>query len=179
MNNPADKDKFNNLARQMKSGDDKAAGEIFNYFSPILYRFFLSRTLNKQVSEDLTQEVFLKLVSKIDLYDEGLGNFSGWLWQIARNSLTDYFRSKKETAFSDLPDLENIFSHKDSTEKNMKIKDIMALTENFNDDDREIFSLYYVSDLSYRDIGKITGKTEGSLRILIHRMIKKIKKEIN
>lgn len=168
---------FNKLANRLKGGDEEAAEEIFNYFSKIIFRFFMARTSNRNVSEDLTQDVFLKVIAKIDTFDENLGNFTAWIWQIARNSLIDYFRSKKEVLVDDLFDESVIFREEDKIKENLeeriKIEKILQEVKKFSEAEQEIFSLHYISDLSYREISAMTGKTEGTLRVIVHRVIKK------
>lgn len=175
-----DSDKFNKLANRLKSGDIKSGEEIFNYFSPLIYRFVMARLLNRQLAEDLTQDVFLKVVSKITQFDGEKGNFSAWIWQIARNSLIDYFRDKKEIVFADMPEgMENMFKTEDQAVKNMMVREVIAEIKNFSDEEQEIFTLYYLSDLAYKDMSKITGKSEGSLRVAIHRLNKKLRGILN
>lgn len=171
-----DNDKFNKLANRMKSGDLKAGDEIFSYFSPLIYRFFMARVLSRDLAEDLTQDIFVKVVGKIDLFDENAGNFSAWIWQIARNSLIDYYRDKKETSFSDMPEgMENMFRTRDMSFDKIRVMEIMDVVNAFEEGDREIFTLFYLSDLPYREISKITKRSEGSLRVAVHRMNKKIR----
>lgn len=169
------KDRFNRLAERMKEGDRQAAGEIYDYFSPLIYRFVLARIANRHLAEDLMQDIFVKVVSKIDTFNQEMGSFSGWIWQITRNTLIDYYREKKEKSFSDFEDVENAFSTPDNIYKKMEISRIMTLVKDFNEEDRELFSLYYLSDLSYKDISKITKRSEGALRVAAHRLLKKIK----
>ena len=174
------KDKFNKLANQLKTGDRQAGEEIFNHFSPLIYRFFMARILNQRAAEDLTQDVFLKIVSKIDTFNDKAGNFSGWIWQVARNSLIDYFRAKKEVVFSDAPEgIENMYRVDDAVDRRINAKEIIEIVNNFEDDEQEVFALYYLSDLAYKEMSKITGRSEGSLRVAIHRMNKKIRKIVN
>ena len=173
-------DQLNKLANRLKKGDAKAGEELFDYFSVLIFRFFVARTSNREIAEDLTQDVFLKVVSKIGSFNEEVGNFSSWIWQIAKNSLIDYFRSKKEIPLPD--DLENFFGAyriEEEIEDNIRKKEIFEIVKKLNEDEQEVFSLYFLSDLSYREISKITEKSESSLRVLVHRMLQKIKKVIN
>lgn len=174
-----EKDKFNKLANQLKVGDTEAGEEIFNYFSPLIYRFFMARILNQACAEDLVQDVFLKVVARIDTFDDELGNFSGWIWQVARNSLIDYYRDKKEVAFADMPEgFEDMHKAKDITHVKMAAKEILDMVKNFKEDEQEVFTLHYISDLSYKEMSKITGKSEGALRVAVYRLNKKIRSTI-
>lgn len=171
-------DKFNDLAELMKKGDKRAAGEIYDYFSPLIYRFVLTRVSNKHLAEDLSQDVFVKVVSRIDTFNKDLGNFSGWIWQITRNTLIDYYRDKKEVSFSDIEDVENEFGVEDNIYKRIEMRQVKDVIKGFGDEERELFALYYLSDLSYRDISKIMNKSEGALRVATHRLLKKIKEKM-
>lgn len=175
------KKRFNRLARKMQEGNRAAAEEFFDYFYPNVFRFFMARTVNRDVSEDLAQEVFLKVISKIQTFDPKLGNFLSWTWQIARNSLTDYYREKKCLYIEECG--QNITDQGSKTEidklnKKLEVENVLSILKKFSDQEQEIFSLYFVSDLSYRSISELTGKSEGALRILIHRINNKIKKEL-
>lgn len=176
-------DKYNEVAFKLQRGDRKAAEIIFDHFSPQIYRFFLIRTLSRETAEDLTQEVFLKVIDKIQTFNHELGSFSGWIWQIAKNSVKDYYRKKKPFAITDI-----LLQNKEKTDfqegKNnplleYKVAEILDLIKEFDEDDKEIFSLHYLSDLPYKKISRLTGKSESSLRVVIHRLNKKIRKIIN
>lgn len=180
MTNPIQNRRLNALAEKMKKGDKGAAEEIFNNFSPQIFRFLLSRLANREIAEDLTQDIFFKVVRKIETFDKKSGNFSTWLWQIARNSLIDYYREKKTVPLSDfLEETKNIPDENNNLKARIEAREILSAIKNFSPEDQEIFTLRYVSDLSYRDISKLVGKTEGSLRVIIHRINNKLREIIN
>ena len=175
---------FNMLAEKLKVGEQKAGEEIFNYFSPKIFRYFMVRLSDRDAAEDLTQEVFIKLVSKIKTFDKGIGNFSGWIWRIAKNTLTDHFRQKKPIPFSSLDDaFKNSISDKKSFVQEIindnKVKEITKLVENFSEEEQEIFSLHYLSDVPYKEMSRMTKKSAGALRIAVHRINKKIREVIH
>ena len=176
-------DRFNKLAHRLKEGERKAGEEIFDYFAPQFFRFFLVRTGNRETAEDLTQEIFLKVIDKIGTYNEDLGSFSGWIWQIAKNNVKDYYRKKKTVALSDfvLQNKENsdFLKGKNDPKTELKMTEMLDLIKDLNEEEQEVFSLRYLSDLSYRDISKTTKKSESSLRVLVHRVNKKIRKLFN
>ncbi len=172
------------LAEKLKIGDQKAAEEIFNYFSPKIFRYFMVRIADRDTAEDLTQQVFVKLAGKIKTFNKELGDFSGWIWQIAKNTLIDYFREKKSIPFSNLdPAFKSSLSDKKSFVqkiiKENEIKEVIKVVENFSKEEQEIFSLRHLSGVPYRELSKITKKSEGALRITIHRINKKIREIIH
>lgn len=171
---------FNTLAEELKNGNEEAASQIFDYFSPKIYHFFIARVLQKEIAEDLTQEVFLKLVKKIHMFDKSKGDFSVWLWQIAKNLLIDYYRSNKKNIL--LPDMEVISKITVTKEiiinnpEKQIIDEITKEIKKFDELEKDLFAMRYLSELSYREISQISGKSEASLRVAVHRLNKKIRK---
>lgn len=176
-------DKFNKLASRLQKGDPKAGQIIFDNFAPQIFRFFLVRTSNRETAEDLTQEVFFKVIRRIETFDQKLGSFSGWLWQIARNTVKDYYRKKKPLPLSDYvlqkKERDDFISYANDTNQDLKMSEALDLIKNFSEEEQEVFSLHYLSDLPYKEIGKRFSKSENSLRVLVHRVNKKIRKLIN
>lgn len=172
--------RLNRLARKMQKGDAKAAEEIYNYFANKLFGFLITRVRNKATAEDLAQDIFLKLVGKINLFDPKIGNFSSWFWQLARNTLIDYYRSaeNKKMIFSDLAEetIEN-FSVDESNllESRVELNEVFEFLKTLSAEEQEVFELRFVAQLSFREISKITGRTEGALRVFSLRLKKKIK----
>lgn len=169
-------EQFTSMAAGLKRGDVGAGNEVFTYFSPLLYRFFLTRVANQTVAEDLTQDVFFKIISKIDTYDEEKGNFPGWIWQIARNTLIDHYRDKKDIPFADAGEgIEDVASAVDDVDQRMRVQEIMTAVRQLSEEEQELFSLRYVSDVSYKDMSSMLGRSESALRVAIHRLNAKVK----
>lgn len=169
-------EQFKTMAARLKRGDIGAGDEVFTYFSPLLYRFFLTRLTQQTVAEDLTQDVFIKIISKIDTFDEEKGNFPGWVWQIARNTLIDHYREKKEVVFADAGEgIEHIVSVVDDVDQRMRVQSIMAAVSRMSEEEQELFSLRYVSDVSYKDMSGMLGRSESALRVAVHRLNNKVK----
>lgn len=169
-------EQFKTMAARLKRGDVGAGDEVFTYFSPLLYRFFLTRITHQAIAEDLTQDVFIKVISKIDTYDEEKGNFPGWVWQIARNTLIDHYRDKKEITFADAGEgVEYIASAVEDVDQRMRVQNVMAVVRQLSEDEQELFALHYVSDVSYKEMSGILGRSESALRVAVHRLTNKVK----
>ena len=167
---------FNALASQLKGGDERSGAVIFDKFAPLFFGFFLQRTGTKGVAEDLVQEVFVKLVGRIETFDPTVGNFTPWFWQIARNTLNDYFRERKNILLSEMDTMEgDEFAADESLDTKEFVAEILDKVKEFSEEERDLFLFRYVQGLSYREIAEIMGKTEVSLRVAAHRIVKKIK----
>jgi RNA polymerase sigma factor (sigma-70 family) len=169
------------LAVRMKKGDRKAAEKIYAELNAKTYGFFFTRTgAQKNVAEDLTQDIFVRLVQKVQSFNEEKGAFVVWYWRIARNMLVDHYRSKKEMPFSSYESevLESMaIAPTPDFDNRLKRSRMERTLESMPDDDRELFALRYVSDLSYRDISELLGKSEGGLRVAAWRIKEKIRED--
>ena len=167
---------WNALAVRLKDGDERAGAAIFEKFAPLFFGFFLQRTGIKGVDEDLVQEVFVKLVGRIETFNPSVGNFTPWFWQIARNTLNDYFRERKNVSLSGIEDVEeDEFAIDESLDTKEFVSEILNKVKEFSEEDQDIFLMRYIEGLSYREMSAALGKTEVSLRVAAHRLIKKIK----
>ncbi len=173
-------DELTALAVRMKKGDRKAAVKLYEDLLPKAFGFFMTRTSHRQTAEDLTQDIFLKLANKVDSFDETRGRFTVWFWQMARNMVIDFYRSKKETLFSSMSDdaVEGLSSEEipdvDSRLRYEKIRNFLKL---LTEEEQELFELRYVAEMPYNEIAELLEKSEGALRVATLRIKEKIKRE--
>ncbi|MBI2448463.1 RNA polymerase sigma factor [Candidatus Microgenomates bacterium] len=137
----------------------------------------------KEDTEDLLQEIFIKVYQNINSFDPDL-KFSSWLYRIAHNQTIDYFRkNKNKSALISLDDdnglaevLQSEFDlEKDLAKKDLK-KEIIKTLEKMEAKYREILILKFLEEKSYREISDILQKPEGTVATLINRAKKEFKK---
>jgi RNA polymerase sigma-70 factor (ECF subfamily) len=173
---------INTWAEQFRKGDHRAAEQLFNHFYPVIYRFTRSRLKDKESANDITQNTFLKVARTISSFDTKRGNFSSWIWQIARNTLTDHLRTIKrnltDTASMLDISLDNIINDKqEDYSMRYDTEQVFKIVKTFHEDDQELFHLRYITELSYAEIADLTGRSENSLRVAMQRIREKIKKQ--
>lgn len=164
----------------MKQGDREAARIVYRELSPKAYAFFMSRVGRQHQAEDLTQETFAAVVYALDSFNEQKGDFVVWFWQIARNKLIDFLRTQKNTIVSlndELP-LPAETDVEQTVHTALLREQITAQLAGYEPREQEIFRLRFFAGLPYKDIARMTGKTEGAMRVKINRMQKEIKKKI-
>ncbi len=167
------------LAKAQK-GDSEAFGLIYDHFSEKIYRFIYFRVGHKEVAEDILSDTFVKAWQKINQINspEALG---GWLYQIARNNIIDYYRIKKETLSLDEASnvLEDLVNPIDEVAANMAQKKILETLNQLTEEQRQTIKYKFFEDLSNEEIAYILGKTEGAVRVIQHRAIIKLKEILN
>jgi RNA polymerase sigma-70 factor (ECF subfamily) len=185
MKSPFDKlqfDRLDRLARRMKRGDQRAAEALYEELVDKVFGFCMHRVRERKLAEDLTQEIFLKLVRHIRLYEERRGHFVVWFWRMARNTLVDHFRHTRrsaeffseplEEAHYEVPqarELGEALDHK------LRHERLASSLSKLGEEEQELFRLRYVAELSYGDIAELLDKSEGALRVAAMRLKKKLR----
>lgn len=171
---PKDADKEKTLILSAKQGNEHAFGQLYELYFDKIYKFIYYRVSHKEVGEDLTEEVFIKAWTSIKSVKED--SFSGWLYQIAKNKVIDYYRQKKTTV--DLEDIQNVLeSEQDiSDEANTVIdrKLFMRVLKELTPEQQIIIKLKFIEDMDNAEISDLISKSEGSIRVVQHRAIIKL-----
>ena len=136
---------------------------VRKYQSPIR-RFFLNKTCgDKELSDDLAQDTFLKAYTNLASF-RNLANFSTWLYRIAYNVFYDYIRSLKESqSIDDVErEVENLY-HQHANDGSIKADVTQALGQ-LNPKERECIILFFMEERQIKEIADITGMPEGTVK---------------
>jgi len=164
---------------RIQKGELELFGGIYDQFIKKIYDFVYYRTFHKETAEDLTSHIFTKALENIQSYKSTKGSFSTWLYQIARNTVIDHYRTKKEHMdiefANDLHSPQNV-----ETEAGARIHldKVKAYLKNLNPEHRDIVLMRVWDGLSYKEIAEITGKSEASTKMAFGRILEKMQKEI-
>jgi len=166
------------LVASAKRGNKYAFSRIYeNYIAPI-FRFVYFRVKNREDAEDLTQTIFFKAWDNLINYKQKENQFSSWLYAIARNTIIDYWKKKKELNIDDsLIDYESEPVH-NSIEKEEDIEIVKRAISLLSDDQQEIVILKFIEDFSNKEIAEFVEKKEEAVRQLQSRAIKMLKKHL-
>lgn len=165
-----------------KNGDQQAFGKLYDHYSGPIYRFIVLKVSGKQEAEDLMHEVFLNAWQKLPNFEERGFPFSSWLYKIARNKVIDYYRTKKQHVTIDDEQGAALVDQLRATDTNNdldttlgleKVKEAMEL---LTGEQREVLTMRFVQDLNPKEIAVILNKREGTIRIIQHRAVTKLKK---
>jgi len=142
-----------------------AAVGVFERHHLVVFRFLRRMTGDVSVAEDLSQEVFLRVIRRFESYEDRSRERS-WVFRIARNLLVDRHR-EKERSPQDVP-LDQAFSPRQRPTQGLRVVLQQALA-GLPADDREAFLMREVGGLSYDEIGDATGGTRDAARMRIYR----------
>lgn len=178
-NNKITKEEVINLVIKAKEGDKESFGKLYSEFFAPIFRFIYFRVNSKHIAEDLTQMVFIRIFSALpDFEAKNYGQFVSWCYTIARNSVIDFWRKKKEISLENIGEIDNNLLKEDLSEAvdkkhiSGKIKEAMA---NLGDEQQEVITLKFISGLSNKEISDILGKSEDVVRQMQCRALKALR----
>ncbi len=180
MRNTSDNEKsIGKLFREASAGEREAFEKLYAEFYTPLYRYMYFRLKNRSDALDLTQTVFFKFWKNIGSYKEA-GTPSAFLYTIARNTLIDFFRTKKHDA---IPSDELVAKQDEATVPELPRDDSFAEEIRnslliLGDSEREIITLRFMSELSNAEISTITGKTEPAIRQIQSRALRALREHL-
>ncbi|MBU1130582.1 sigma-70 family RNA polymerase sigma factor [Patescibacteria group bacterium] len=170
----------NFLILKASQGNEDSFGLLFDKYSKKIYRFIYYKVSIKEVAEDLTSQCFLKAWEQV-YSGIKIKHFQAFCYQIARNLVIDYYRSREK---EELPLIYQI-EQKDpgklqfNPDKNLDLQQLEKVLLNLNSEIREIVTLRFIEDLSIKEIAKIVDKSPSNIRVILHRALKELNKYIS
>ena len=158
--------------------------EIYKDYYEIVYKYLFCLTHDKDLSEDLAQETFVKMIKHIDKFS-GKSKLSSWLCEIAKNNWIDYLRKNKrqieiingnkednEIERQSEQNIEDEFIEKEDKDK------VYERINSLDEISKKVMYLRVQGDLSFKEIGDILGRTENWARVTFYRGKQKLKEDL-
>jgi RNA polymerase sigma-70 factor (ECF subfamily) len=163
-----------------RTGDQQALADLYDWYMPRVYRYAVARLGNTHEAEDLTEEVFLKMLGAIGDFRWREVPFSSWIFRIAHNCIATHFRrvAQRGGATSELSE-EMIDGRHDlaaAVEERITIEEVRIAAQQLPDAQREVIALRFAVGLSISDTAKALGKREGNVKALQHKAVAKLQK---
>lgn len=169
--------RIDELILRAQAGDAEAFGEVYNELLDPVYRYIYFK-VGPQIAEDLTEEVFFKAWKSLQSYKKKKDlPFSSWVFRIAHNIVVDYYRNHQQ--IEELPI--DVSETRKSMQPNILIDDYFRSKKLYqglkklSNTVSQAIILRFINDLNYKEIAKVMNKTEGAIRVLIHRGLNQLK----
>jgi len=174
-----DNDKEATLVRSAQEGDEQALIALYQHYLTPIYRYVYSKVGSQPETEDITSEVFLKMVRNLKNF-RGESSFKNWLYQIAKNTIADYWRRhyrKLTVSLEEFMEYDLVKSNpvqedieKELAEKEARVKKILDLLP---DNYRQILELRFLKKYLIKDIAEALNITISNTKVLQYRALKK------
>jgi RNA polymerase sigma-70 factor (ECF subfamily) len=159
--------------RKAQDGETFVVGEIYDHYRGSIFRYLYYRVSDQQIAEDLTSEVFLRMIEKISYYQDQRTSFQAWLFQIARNLSIDYYRKQNtQTSIA----LDEDFPGKveeplELLERELTIEKLSKALRKLPDNQRDVIVLRFVVGMPIAEVAETLHKTEDSIKGLQRRAL--------
>lgn len=161
---------------------------FYNEMVDHFYNFLKSSyDLSNEEINDIIAETFIKIWKNLDNYSKNPWNFIAWTWTILKNTTKDYFKLKKDIAFSEIKSQNNEdFNFEDNLADNQNIEEFLDQDYQINTikkalkqlkpEEKEIIVLKFSEWKSLEEIAQILWISYANVRVKLHRSLKKLKK---
>lgn len=152
-----------------------------------IYRYIYFRVGSEEQAQDLTSDVFLKCWQRLNSGQENISNLRAFFYQVARNSIVDFFRQRDRSPLllSEITDnsVADSFSGKkkglaDEVSTTLEIELIKKALKGLSEDYQEIIIWRYLDELEIAEIAEIMEKREGTVRTLLSRALAELRKTL-
>jgi len=167
--------------------DSQDFSKIYDTYVEKIYRFVYLRVNSKEEAQDITSQVFLNFLSKANkdskLNPQDILSLQAFLYRIAKNLVIDSYRHKGQNVVSldeneeDIPDSAGS-TVENSTEQEQNTKLLESQLSKLKSPYWEVVVWHYIEELDIETIAKILNKTPGNIRVILHRGLNQLKKEV-
>lgn len=158
------------LVRRCQNGDRAAFDTLIRTFYPYVTKYLLKLTQNEDLTEDLTQEVFLKVIRTIeDFRIDGKASFATYIITIAKNTLIDHSR-RNQAILSELSeaDIQGGESIENQVLTNMEYAEAVKYIDSLPPKQASVIRLKYIEEYTLNEIESITGVPAKTVKSRIH-----------
>ncbi len=159
------------LMAQVALGNLDLLKVLFDRHHLHIFNFLYKMSGDKMLSEDLTQDVFYKVIKYRSSYKNG--KFVSWIFTIARNSLNTHFRKNKEM-HSDLEAVQYQLAE-DQNENDEDYTQLQRALSKLESSDREVLIMHRFNEIKYNELAEIMDSTPGAIKTKVSRALKKLK----
>lgn len=171
-----------NLVDQAKA-DPKAFAAIYDFYFARIYNYARYRVFDPISADDLTSEIFEKVLVNLHTYRSERGPFSAWLFSITRNTVNYKLRKQKVRKWVSLEYLRS-WTSKDPEPDEVAVQketqhELLIAVRHLKERERELIALKFSAGLTNRTISEMTGLKESNVAVILHRAIKRIRAQMD
>jgi RNA polymerase sigma-70 factor (ECF subfamily) len=175
---PADWEPQRKAIQAAQGGDLDAIAALYDSHINQVYRYCLARLGNVHDAEDVSEEIFLKMLNGLPNYEWRKVPFAAWLMRIARNEVVSFVRRNGHRSHdTELPEEMVDRGNNDpaeQTERIMALEDLRKAVALLPEAQREVIILRFASGLSVADTSRALGKNENNVKVLQHKGMQRL-----
>lgn len=167
------------LIERACKGDRPAIESLYELHVDKIYKYVLFRVGHQSDAEDITGEVFVKMVEHLPRYQWRNVPFQAWLYMIAKNQIISHYRRSSSRPSRPIDDLD--FADPQSApdllvEQHLTVNEVYQAAQKLPEAQRRVIELRFGADLSVRETAQMLNKTENNVKVLQHKALQKLQK---
>ncbi|MEK4700185.1 sigma-70 family RNA polymerase sigma factor [Solibacillus sp. FSL R7-0668] len=171
------------IRRIQKDGHEESANKLIQKYYKEIFAFAYKRVFDQQLAMDLTQEIFIRTLQAIPQFDEKKASFRTWLYQIAQNHCTDYFRSKafqtsKQTDVVEQIEMDGEDEVVSLVLHHQQLAEIHKALQAFDLQDQQIILGKLLDDLTFTQLAEKIHLPLSTVKTKYYKAIKQLKSEL-
>ena len=168
------------IVRQAQNGEAEAFGQLYEIYSDRVFRYIAYRVSSDADAEDITEDVFIRMLEAIGTFKWRNVPFSAWLMRIAHNRVIDFYRRSNLRTATPLDVAPPVPSRERDPQEGVAffsdMQDLRLAMEELTDLQRQVISLRFGSELSIAETAKAMNRNEGAVKALQHSAIRALRR---
>jgi RNA polymerase sigma-70 factor, ECF subfamily len=156
------------LVKSAQNGNTQAVGELYDRHQERIFRYVRSRVYDHQLAQDLTGEIFTRMVTNLNQYENSGYPFTAWLYRIARNLIVDYQRRENRYMHVPIEEVYHVsadgFEPAAVVERQLSAERLQQALEEIDETQREVIRLRFLAGLSLQEVADTLDKTVGAIK---------------
>ena len=176
-----DKTEITKLMSEVASKRDEIAfSKLFDYIAPKINAYFIQNSINKELSEELTQEVMSTLWSKSNLYDPRKSALTTWIFTIARNKKVDFYRKNSRINVNDEDIRQFLYENNeiDKAEQETIKEKVAKINNDLDKNQKKIIKMNFFENKSHKKIAEELEIPLGTVKSRIRHILIKMQKNL-
>jgi RNA polymerase sigma-70 factor, ECF subfamily len=169
------------LIRAAQRGDEHAFGELYNAYVHDIYRYILYRIGNPETAQDLTAEVFLRVVEGLVKYQDRQIPLLAWLYRIAHARVIDHYRRSKtagEQEDIETVDLQTEDDLDSQLNANFKQEKLILAIRKLTSEQQQVILLRFIEGYNIQQTADVLGKSLGAVKMIQRRALQAMNLEL-
>ena len=163
------------LIQRAGNGDPAALSELYDQYVNKIYAYIYRRVGQADLAEDLTAQVFMRMLEAVRSGQAWRSSFSGWLYRIAHNLVIDHYRRRQRATFIEFDDAPPLkASSGDPVRSAESLSDserLRAALSQLTDEQSQVITLRFLDECSIAEAATLMNKTEGAIKALQYRAV--------
>lgn len=162
--------------------DPAAFAAIYDHYYPRIFNYTMMRLGDPDAANDVTAQVFEKVLRMLDRYRSDRGEFGGWIFTIARNEVNSHQRAAKRRRWLPLASIDDLPGREPGPEAVAAMREeharLLAAVRTLAAHEQEILALKFGAELTNRQIARLVGRSESNVGVIVYRGLRMLRKAL-